>query len=305
MITVFVVWYLYSFQRNFRFPAALLLFPIAALAIWLSNCLRIALLVAMGTSVSSDIAVEGYHANAGWIFFIVVALGMVWLARSSAFFCRNTGGPAGIVIDADNALAVPFLVMLAATLISSAFSTDFPWLYPLRIIACVGVMMLLWKYFDLQADWPRLFPVLGGIVVFLLWIAVVSPDTEADKKFSLTLFAVPVLWSSAWIALRFCGSVLVVPIAEELAFRGYVPVLLANIGGNKHGLTTLHWVPFVLSSLLFGVLHSAWIAGTISGAVYYLIKQRSGRLWDSIVAHMTTNLLLSVYVFLYGHWSYW
>jgi exosortase E/protease (VPEID-CTERM system) len=304
MITVFMVWYLYSFRRNFRFPAALLLFPIAALAIWLSNCLRIALLIAMGTSLSSDIAVEGYHANAGWIFFIVVTLGVVWFARSSAFFCRDTG-PAGIVIDANNALAVPFLVMLAATLISSAFSADFPWLYPLRIIACVGVMTLLWKHFDLQANWPRLFPVLAGIAVFVLWITAVSPGTEAEKRFSATLFAVPVLWSSAWIVLRVCGSVVVVPIAEELAFRGYLPAFLGRIVENKYDSTGLHWAPFVVSSLLFGILHNAWIASTLAGAVYYLVRQRSGRLWDSIIAHATTNLLLSGYVLLWGYWSYW
>jgi exosortase E/protease (VPEID-CTERM system) len=304
MITVFLVWYLHSFRRNFRFPAALLLFPIAVMAIWLSNCLRIALLVAIGTSLSSDIATEGFHINAGWIFFITVALGMAWLARSNAFFCRKAS-PIGIVIDADNALAVPFLVMLAATLISSAFSSDFPWLYPLRIVACAGAMALLWKYLNLQANWPRVFPVLAGIAVFLLWITVVRPDTGVDNKFSANLSAVPVLWSSVWIALRLCGSVVVVPIAEELAFRGYVPAYLASILGNKHGPAALHWAPFVVSSLLFGSLHSAWMAGTIAGAVYYLVRQRSGRLWDSIVAHMTTNLLLSAYVLLHGHWSYW
>ena len=35
------------------------------------------------------------------IFFIGVALGMMWLARSSTFFCRNTG-PAGILIGFDS-----------------------------------------------------------------------------------------------------------------------------------------------------------------------------------------------------------
>jgi exosortase/archaeosortase family protein len=86
MITVFLIWYLHSFSRDFRFPAALLLFPLAAVLIWLSNCLRIVLLVGIGTSISSEVAAEGYHANGGWICFILVSLGMVVLARRSPVF---------------------------------------------------------------------------------------------------------------------------------------------------------------------------------------------------------------------------
>jgi exosortase E/protease (VPEID-CTERM system) len=304
MITVFLVWYLYSFKRDFRFPMALLLFPIAALAIWLSNCLRIALIVIIGTSLSSDIAMEGFHINGGWIFFISTALGIVWLARNNAFFCRKAG-KSRIVIDRENAFAVPFLVLLAATLITSAFSAGFPWLYPLRIAACAGAIIFYWDYFDLRPGRTLLIPILAGVGVFLFWIMMVAPDVEADKRFSGSLFAVPALWSAAWIAIRLCGSLIVAPIAEELAFRGYIPAYLENILGNKHGPATLHWAPFVVSSLLFGALHSAWIAGTIAGTVYYMLRRHSGRLWDSIVAHMTTNFLISAYVLIHGYWSYW
>ncbi|WP_158592248.1 exosortase E/protease, VPEID-CTERM system [Noviherbaspirillum sedimenti] len=304
MITVFLIWYLHSFSKDFRFPAALLLFPVAALTIWLSNCLRIALLIAIGSSFSSDVAKEGFHVNAGWIFFIAVVLGMVGLARRSSFFSRHVSARE-VVVDAGNALAIPFLVMLAATLLASAFSSDFQWLHPLRTIATAGAIVLLWKHFDLDAGAPRLFPVLAGVLVFLLWIALVPPSIEADRAFSGSLFGVSVLWSTAWIVLRMAGTVVVVPIAEELAFRGYVPGFFS--GGDAAGQAggPIRWAPFILSSLLFGALHSFFVAGVIAGAVYYLVRQRTGRLWDCIVAHMTTNLLLSVHVLVSGHWSYW
>ena len=304
MITVFLIWYLHSFSKDFRFPAALLLFPLAALMIWLSNCLRIAMLVAIGSSFSSEVAMDGFHANAGWIFFIAVSLGMVTLARRNTAICR-TATHATIVVDAGSALAIPFLVMLAATLLTSAVSSDFQWLYPVRAAATAGALLLLWKHFRLRITAPRLAPVLAGALVFVLWIALVPPDTDADRAFSASLFSVPAAWSTAWLALRMAGSAVVIPIAEELAFRAYVPRFFS--GGDAIGPAggPLRWAPFLVSSVLFGALHSFWLAGIIAGAVYYLVQQRSGRLWDSIVAHMTTNLLLSLYVLASGHWSYW
>jgi exosortase E/protease (VPEID-CTERM system) len=304
MMTVFLIWYLNSFSREFRFPAALLLIPLAAVSIWLSNCLRIALLIMIGSSLSSEVAMEGFHANAGWIFFILVSLGMVTLARRCPVFCRSAGRQT-FVIDADNALVIPLLVMLAATLLSSALSSGFPWLFPVRTLATAAAIALLWRQFRLGALVPRLFPVLAGGVVFVLWVALVPPSADADRTFGANLFAVPIVWSAAWIALRVAGSAVVIPIAEELAFRGYIPLFFRG-GANafKPG-GPLQWAPFIVSSLLFGALHSAWLAGSLAGAAYYLVRQRSGRLQDSIVAHGTTNLLLSLYVLASGHWSYW
>ena len=304
MMTVFLIWYLSSFSRDFRFPAALLLFPLAVLLIWLSNCLRITLLIAIGSSFSSEVAMEGFHANAGWIFFIAVSLGMVALARRSSYFCRSAVRRT-FVVDADSALAIPFLAMLAATLLSSALSTGFPWLYPVRALATAAAIALLWRQFRLDARAPRLFPVLAGALVFLLWTALVPPSADADRAFGASLFVVPAGWSAAWIALRVAGAAVVIPIAEELAFRGYVPLFFKGGADAFRRGGPIHWAPFIVSSLLFGALHNFWLAGTLAGAVYYLVRQRSGRLWDSVVAHGTTNLLLSLYVLGSGHWSYW
>jgi CAAX prenyl protease-like protein len=133
----------------------------------------------------------------------------------------------------------------------------------------------------------------------------VPPSPDADRAFGASLFAVHAAWWGAWLALRLAGSVVVIPIAEELAFRGYIPLFFKGGADTFEPGGRFCWAPFIVSSLLFGALHNAWLAGTLAGAAYYLVRQRSGRLWDSIVAHGTTNLLLSVYVLGSGHWSYW
>jgi CAAX prenyl protease-like protein len=101
------------------------------------------------------------------------------------------------------------------------------------------------------------------------------------------------------------GSVLTVPIAEELAFRGYVlPKLVAhNFETVRPGQFT--WVACLVSSVLFGVLHGRWLAGTLAGIGYTLALRQRGQLADAVVAHMTTNALIAAYVLSQGAWSLW
>jgi exosortase E/protease (VPEID-CTERM system) len=304
MMSLFLIWYLRTFRGELKFPVSLLLFPIGIALIWMFNCLRLVLLVSIGSSVSPDIALQGFHANAGWILFISGSLLMVAIAKKCPLFSKAVTEPV-FVIDSCNALAIPFLVMLAATLFSSAFSTDFPWLYPIRAIATGLAIFLLWKHADIQVITPRLFPVLAGVLVFPIWLALVPPSVAADKDFSEHLHSVPIFLATGWILIRLLASVIIIPIAEEFAFRGYLVSFFTNADKEARSLGKIRWAPFIISSILFGALHSFWIAGTIAGAVYYLVKQRSGRLWDAVVAHMTTNLLLSVYVLISRHWSYW
>jgi exosortase E/protease (VPEID-CTERM system) len=304
MITVFLIWYLATFRSKFRFPAVLLAFPIGVTLIWLSNCLRIALIVAIGSSLSAEIATESFHANAGWIFFIATSVTMVAITRNSRFFNKEIGEDR-IAIDSVDALAIPFLIMLAATLISSSLSPEFQWLYPVRAIATGLAILFLWKHIKLQTVSPAVFSIIAGIVVFVLWITLVPSSYEEDRKFSASLFSVSTFLSVGWIIIRLLGSVIVIPIAEELAFRGYLPILFTGSEADRHRAWETQLLPFLISSLLFGALHSSLLAGTLAGAVYYLVKLRSGRLWDAVVAHMTSNLLLSAYVLLSGHWSYW
>jgi exosortase E/protease (VPEID-CTERM system) len=304
MITVFLTWYLMSFRNDFKFPAALLLFPIGITIIWLFNSIRISLLIFIGSSISPAIAMQGFHSNAGWVSFIMVSLGIIFFARNIKMF-RGTVSTPHFTIDSVNALVIPFLVTLAVTLISSSFSTEFQWLYPVRVIFTGLAIFLLWKHFNIKVLAPPLFSILAGIFVFLLWIAMVSPSIEGDRKFGENLFNAPDYWSTGWIIMRLLGSVIIIPIAEELAFRGYLFSFFPSDRVNKGTTKEIQWVPMVLTSVLFGALHSFWVAGTIAGCVYYLVKLRSGHIWNAIVAHMTTNLLLSSYVLISGHWSYW
>jgi CAAX prenyl protease-like protein len=110
---------------------------------------------------------------------------------------------------------------------------------------------------------------------------------------------------AAWIIFRCIGSVVTVPLVEELVFRGYLLNKLTNHPLLAKGNIAFSWLPFLLSSLLFGLMHGEWIAGTIAGMFFAFARYRRGSLGDAVVAHMTTNGLLTCYVMLTGTWSYW
>ena len=86
LVVTFLAIYLWIFRSVLRFPNAFLLVPFGAIAIWLLNSVRIALLVSIGAHISPDIAITGFHSQAGWMMFLIVTIGIMVAAHRSSFF---------------------------------------------------------------------------------------------------------------------------------------------------------------------------------------------------------------------------
>ena len=67
----------------------------------------------------------------------------------------------------------------------------------------------------------------------------------------------------------------------------------------------LNWIAIAASSLAFGLLHGAWLAGTLAGLAYAWARYRRARVLDAVLAHMVTNALVTIYVLLTARWVYW
>jgi exosortase E/protease (VPEID-CTERM system) len=306
LITVFTGLYLWVFRRDFRFPHALFLFPLGIITIWLFNVLRIAALIAIGSSVSSEIALDGFHSQAGWISFITVACAILLAAHRISFFTRVNSEPSLSTTPVlSTALLVPFIVLLSATLLTSAFSSEFQWLYPMRVVATGIVLIWFWKAYGIKSYRLSWSSPLVGVIVFLLWIILVPPTSENDVIFASNLDQAPGYAAFIWLIFRFIGATVTVPLAEELAFRAYLLCRLIKDAPNTEGPVRFTWLSFLATSILFGALHDAWIAGTLAGMAYALARYHRGSVWDAVLAHAVTNALLSVYVLSSGHWSLW
>ncbi|HMI76490.1 MAG TPA: archaeosortase/exosortase family protein, partial [Steroidobacteraceae bacterium] len=67
LMLAFCTAWLWYFRREYVFPRALIIVPIAVLVIFLLNTVRIAALVLMGDAGYEKIATVGFHSQAGWI----------------------------------------------------------------------------------------------------------------------------------------------------------------------------------------------------------------------------------------------
>jgi CAAX prenyl protease-like protein len=191
-------------------------------------------------------------------------------------------------------------------MVTGALAGGFDWLYPLRVLAVGGV---LWAFRRTYARWRWAWswPAAAlGAAVFALWLALEPPaPAGADAAFAARLASLPPALAAAWLLVRALGSAVTVPLAEELAFRGYLTrrLIAADFEAVPPGAFT--WFSFLASSALFGALHSRWEAGALAGSLYALALYRRGSVPEAVLAHATTNALIAAYVLLTGSWSLW
>jgi exosortase E/protease (VPEID-CTERM system) len=303
LIWVFLGAYLWVRRGDLRFPRALLILPAATLAIWLANAIRIALLVAIGDCGAPAVAKGGFHSHAGWLAFNAVALGAVAVLHRLA---PRTARPEAGGGSPSAPYLVPLLALMGTMTLTAAVSAGFDWLYPLRVAA---VAAALWHfrrgYAGLRWRWSWTAAGIGA-AAFAVWLLLEpAADAAVTAAFGAELHAVPAASAGLWLLLRVVGSVVTVPLAEELAFRGYLTRRLAAADFEGVPAGTFRWFSFLVSSALFGLLHGRWVAGTAAGALYALALYRRRELADAVTAHATTNLLIAAYVLVTGTWSLW
>ena len=119
------------------------------------------------------------------------------------------------------------------------------------------------------------------------------------------LSSAPAVLAVAWLAFRVVGSAVTVPIAEELAFRGFLIRRLISPDFEAVSLRKFTLLSFLVSSVLFGALHGRWLAGVAAGMLYATAVYRRGRIADAVVAHAVTNALIAAAVLVGGQWTLW
>jgi exosortase E/protease (VPEID-CTERM system) len=309
LMLIFSVLWLWFFRSDFRFPRALLLIPVGVCVIFLLNAVRIATLILIGDAGARTVALGGFHSQAGWIAFNGVALGLASMANRVPWLSSGRQPAAAVdrVVTPPDAYLAPFLAILAASMISRATSGSFEWTYPLRFVAAAGALLLFRRKYasiDWRFGWAA--PV-AGVLVFALWIELdrfAGPHVESGVPASLA--ASPAAARITWLVLRILAAVITVPIAEELAFRGFLLRRLISADFESISLQRWSFLAVVGSSVAFGLLHGdRWIAGTIAGLLYAGAQKWRGRIGDAVVAHGITNALLAIWVLWGGHWSLW
>jgi exosortase E/protease (VPEID-CTERM system) len=307
LMFIFCAAWLWLFRREYYFPRALLIIPVAVVLVYLLNTVRIAALVLIGNAGYPEIAVVGFHSQAGWIAFNATALAVALIAKRSRWLNRNA---AAAVVDESGpspeaTYLLPLLTILAFGMIGHAMSARFDLFYPLRFIAALGVLWvyrLRYREMNWRFGWRA---VAVGCAVFLLWILC---DRWLGQPHGMPaeLAGLPPGERIVWIVCRVCAAIATVPLAEELAYRGFLMRRLVRrefetVSFRSAGLPALG-----LSAIAFGAMHGAmWLPATVAGAAYGGLAITTDRIGAAAAAHAVTNGLIVVGVLAFGQWQLW
>lgn len=305
LISVFLLIFLFTFRQVLRFPRAWLLLPAGILLIWICNSIRITALIVIGTEYSPSLAMGGFHSQAGWILFNMVSIGLMAGSLKSDFFTRSTAKIAARKTGAAVPYLVPFLALTALSMAIPAFVDDPAAFYPVTVAVSVAA---LWSSRDLlrRLNWSwSSEAMLTGVGVYLIWTALAWIDWRSRGSIAVSVPDQTTIAGMVWTVLRVFGSVVTVPIIEELAFRGFFLRRLTRSGFEGVEYRNASTWAIVVSSLAFGVSHQLWIGGIIAGFAYAWVTRRRNNLTDAIQSHAVTNGLIALTVLTTGATWLW
>jgi len=210
------------------------------------------------------------------------------------------------------ALFMALLALRGAAPADGSWGIDPRWIYGLTVLA-VGALLIFFRreYGELARQTlpdarEALLAVAVGLAVFALWIYLDAPwmTIGAPQATFVPLTAAGTL-DGPLIAVRWIGAALLVPLMEELFWRSFVmrwierPVF-AGVDPQRVGVKAV-----VLSTFLFTLAHTLWLAAVLAGLAYAWLYVRSGKLWLSVIAHAVTNGALGIWVTATGNWRFW
>jgi len=123
---------------------------------------------------------------------------------------------------------------------------------------------------------------------------------------AVSSLALPLRSDPIFLAFRIFGTAVLVPIIEELFWRGWLMRYIINPNFQKIPLGAYSSTALWLTAALFATEHGPyWEVGFLAGLIYNLWMVRTRNLMDCIVAHAVTNACLAAYVLAFGRWEYW
>ena len=298
LVTAFIGIYAFIFRSDVRMGRFLLLMlPLGVACSWLLNILRITMLILIGARISPEIAVNGFHSYAGWLMFTALAFGLTALAQTVPWLHRDgtrSTTPRPLRSDPLAAQLLPFAAFMVAGTVAAALAPH-PGLGMAFGIFVLGPVVLFFLPVFRSLDWrPDLLTLGVGAAVGIGWVISAPP---ADPELGRLLAAFPVWAFAAWAVGRIVVTTLLVPVIEEMFFRGYLLSRLDGAGPWRRVIA------IAVSSLAFALLHGRWLEAGLAGAAFALVALRRGRVTDAIWAHIVANGIVAAVAAAKGDWS--
>jgi len=191
-------------------------------------------------------------------------------------------------------------------------TVDTRWIYGVSVVGVGALLHYYWRdYGELaRQNWPTpgeaALSVVTGVIVFALWVRLDAPWMQLSEP-TAGFLPIDLQGQPIWplIVLRFIGAAIIVPLMEELFWRSFLMRWIeqssfAQVDPRRVGLKAL-----VLSTFVFMLAHTLWLAAIVAGLAYAWLYRRTGKLWTAVIAHAVTNALLGIWVVNTGQWQFW
>lgn len=183
------------------------------------------------------------------------------------------------------------------------------WIYPVQTILCGLLLIWFWREYRLQPSKRIGFSVAIALLVFALWISPQAFFGLAPRSdgFNPEVFSGQPTAYGGTVFFRFVRLVVVVPLVEEIFWRGFLLRYLINEKFTTVPVGAFSWFSFGVVTVAFGFAHSRadWIPALITGALYNCVAYRTKSLSSCVLAHALTNLLLGLWIMKTRQWGFW
>ncbi len=216
--------------------------------------------------------------------------------------------------------SLPWIAPFAVFMVWLPVGPSLPLAQPWESIVRVGVLVITIAWFSTSIlRTLRVQHVVGsvalGLAVCALWVApdLLIPGWRSHWLFQNSItgtlknsIAPTDLENALVMSLRFARAALLVPILEELFWRGWMPRWIVNNDWQKVPLGTYNVAAFLITAVLFASEHGPyWEVGLLCGLIYNWWMMRTKSLGDVILVHAVTNAALSTFVLVTKRWEYW
>ena len=214
------------------------------------------------------------------------------------------------------AWVAPFAVFMLWLGLSEWIPLAQPWESVVRVAVLAATIVVFSRRIVAGLRAPHwIGSVLLGVAVFVLWVGpdALLPGWRASWLFQNSITGrVKVSIPTAELAdplvlwLRIARAAVLVPILEELFWRGWLPRWIQDTRFARVPLGRYTTFAFVVTALLFASEHGPfWEVGLLAGIAYNWWMWRTRSLGDLVLAHAVTNACLSGYVLATQQWQYW
>jgi len=200
------------------------------------------------------------------------------------------------------------------------------WVYPLQCVICLA-FLFIWRRHYRFSPWNHNRAIVGaialaivGISVWILpsvlfewgglkgeqwrWLGIVErkdgfdPNAGGERFFELV------------VGLRFLRLVVVVPLVEEIFWRGFLMRALIDRPAQSFDevpFGTFGWRSVIVTTVLFAAVHQPvdWVPALVFGCLMAWLTVRCKSLGACVLMHALANLILGIYVMKSELWGLW